>query len=134
MNIVLTHAATVAQNARWSYSNDATGGYQIEIPVTPQRTQVVHVTMAQDADGDAAAFIWSKAADAGAVNDPWRLLQLNSQLTYGRVALKDTEVLILHALLDATADYHEVHKALFYVAKAADDIEQQTYGAYTDVL
>lgn len=134
MNNVLNLAAQVATNARWSYANDASGGYQIEIPTRPPRTQVVHVVMATDADGDAAAFIWSKAADAGAVNDPWRMLALNAQLTYGRVALKDGELLILHSLFDQTADYHEVQKALYYVAQAADDIEQQTYGAYTDVL
>jgi hypothetical protein len=48
--------------------------------------------------------------------------------------LKGNDVVIVHALLDRTSDLSEVGKALYWVAKAADDIEQQTYGAYTDVM
>ena len=56
------------------------------------------------------------------------------QLSYGRVALKGNDIIIMHSLLDRTSDLTEVGKTLFWVAKSADDLEQQTYGAYTDVL
>jgi len=118
----------------WPAQHEHTGEVRIEVTTTGHRTQLVTVTNATDADGDLAAFIWSKAADSHAVNDPWRLLTLNAQLTYGRVALRGQEVLVLHSLLDQTADLAEVGKAVFFVAKAADDIEQQTYGHYTDQL
>lgn len=131
---VLHHALQAAAMKTWPHQRLADGGLQVEIPTVPGRTQVVTVTMATDGDGDAAAFVWSKAADLQAINDPWAMLQLNAKLTYGRVAVRGADVVVLHALFDATADLAEVGKTLFWIAKTADDIEQQTYGAYTDVL
>ncbi len=127
-------AIQAASMKGWAAQHEHNGDVRIEVTTQGHRTQLVAITTSTDADGDAAAFIWSKAADLHAVNDPWTLLTLNGQLTYGRVALKGQEILVLHSMLDHTADLAEVGKAVFYVAKAADDIEQQTYGHYTDQL
>lgn len=133
MNVI--HLATNAASMKgWPSQRDMGGDLKIEIPTSAGRTQVVNVTMARDGDGDPAAFVWSKAADMSAIHDPWGMLQLNAKLTYGRVAIRGQDVLILHSMLDASADLAEVGKALFWVAKAADDLEQQSYGAYHDVL
>ncbi len=126
-------AVQAAQMKGWPAQPVGTD-YQIEVPTMGARTQVVTVTYGQDADGDSVAFIWSKAGEIDAVADPWVLLQLNAQLTYGRVAIRGNDVVVLHGLFDATADLQEVGKAIYWVARAADDLEQQTYGAYTDVL
>lgn len=127
-------ALQAASMKGWPAQQEVNGEVRIEVITTGQRTQLVTITNATDADGDAAVFIWSKAADLSAISDPWRLLQLNTQLTYGRVAVRGQDCLVMHSLLDQTADMAEVGKSIFFVAKAADDIEQQTYGQYTDQL
>lgn len=127
-------AMQAAQMKGWPCRREMNGELRIEVVTQHGRTQVVNLTQAVDGDREPAVFIWSKAAEAQTKNDPWGLLRLNMQLTYGRVALKGNDVIILHALLDRTSDLTEVGKAIFWVAKAADDLEQQTYGAYTDVL
>lgn len=133
MNIM--HLAAQAASMRgWPARQEMNGELRVEIVTQPGRTQVVTLTPARDGDGEPCVFFWSKAADVAAKNDPWGLLKLNMQLTWGRIALKGSDVIVLHALLDRTSDVTEVGKALFWVAKAADDIEQQTYGVYTDVL
>lgn len=133
MNI-LNLATQAAAMRGWASRREPNGDLRIEIQTQPGRTQVVNVTMAQDGDRDPCAFIWSKCSDTSRSTDPWSLLRLNMQLSYGRVALKGTDIIILHSLLDRTSDLTEVGKTLFWVAKSADDLEQQTYGAYTDVL
>jgi len=133
MNI-LNLAQQAAAMKGWAHRREPSGELRIEVATVPGRTQVVNVTMAFDGDRDATAFIWSKAADTTRQLDPWSLLRLNMQLTYGRVALKGQDVIIVHALLDRTSDLTEVGKTIYWVAKAADDLEQQTYGTYTDVL
>ncbi len=110
------------------------GDLKIEVATQPGRTQLVNVTMGKDADGDPAAFIWSKAGTFAAVPDLVALLRLNMQLTYGRAALRGEDIVILHALLDGSADLAEVGKAVYFVAKAADELERGVYGATVDAL
>lgn len=131
---ILSLAAQAASIKGWPSQQQPNGELRVEVVTVPGRTQLVTLSMAYDGDRDPAAFIWSKAAEVSAKNDPWALLRLNMQLTYGRVAAKGNDVIVLHALLDQTADINEVTKALYWVAKAADDLERDTYGAYTDVL
>lgn len=131
---VIQLALQAAAMKTWPAQQQPNGELRLEIGTTPGRTQVVTLTQAQDGDNEPVMFIWSKAGELNAIRDPWEMLRLNAQLTYGRVAVRGNDVLILHALLDATADLQEVGKAIYWVGKAADDIEQQTYGAYTDVL
>lgn len=118
----------------WAYRQEPSGELRIEVGTQHGRTQVVSVTMAYDGDREQTAFIWSKAADTSRAGDPWNLLRLNMQLTYGRVALKGNDIIVMHALLDRSSDLSEVGKTLYWVAKAADDLEQQTSGGYADVL
>ena len=61
--------------------------------------------------------------------DPWALLRFNAQLTYGRIAVRGSEVLALHAVHDANAQLAEVGKSLYWVARAADEVEQGVYGS-----
>jgi hypothetical protein len=110
------------------------GDVRIEIPTQPGRTQVVNVTMGKDGDQDVAGFVWSKAGELKAAVDPWTLLKLNSSLTYGKVAVRGTDIVIVHGLFDGGADLAEVGKAIYWVARAADDLERTVYGAQTDVL
>jgi len=133
MNI-LQLATQAAAMRSWPCRQEMTGELRIEVVTQQERTQVVTLTPARDGDNEAIMFIWSKAADVTTKNDPWALLKLNMQLSWGRVALKGSDIIILHSLLDRTSDLTEVGKAIYWVAKAADDMEAQTYGAYTDVL
>ncbi len=127
-------ALQAASMKAWPAQQQASGELRIEVGTGNARTQVVTLTSAQDGDSELAIFVWSKAGEINAIRDPWYLLRLNAQLTYGRVAVKGNDVVVLHALYDATASLQDVGKAVYWVGKAADDIEQQTYGAYTDVL
>lgn len=131
---VIGFATQAASMKGWPARQEPGGELRIEVVTQPGRTQVVTVTMAKDGDGDPAAFIWAKGCELKAAVDPLSLLKLNTQLTYGRAALKGGDIIVLHALLDSTAELQEVGKAIYYVAKAADDLERGTYGANVDVL
>jgi len=122
-------AAEAAAMKYWRAEAVSDGGIRMEVPVDDSgRTQVVTVTMAHDGDGDPAAFIWAMAGELSAMKDPVGLLRLNTELTYGRVAVRGKSVLVVHSILDAEASLAQVGKALYWVAKAADDLEQLTYG------
>jgi hypothetical protein len=127
-------AQQAAQAKGWPARFESNGELRVEIAPYGGRTQVVTVSPAADGDGDAAAFVWSKAGETQAVTDVWGLLRLNAQLTYGRVALRGNDLVVLHALLDAPATLQEVGKTLYWVARAADDLERSLYGTMTDVL
>lgn len=131
---VVHQAAEAAMMKYWNAETTDDGGLRMEIDVGENRTQVVTVTLATDGDGDAVAFIWSQAGDLRAAADPMALLRLNAQLSYGRVALRGDDVLVLYTLYDADATLSQVGKALYWVAKSADDVERQTYGDYSDTL
>jgi hypothetical protein len=99
----------------------------IEVPTQGGRSQIVNVIGGKDGDGEPAAFVWSKAAEVGK-QDPWALLRLSAELTYGRVAVRGKDIVVLYALYDATAQLAQVGKAVYYVAKAADELEQKLTG------
>jgi hypothetical protein len=121
-------ALQAAAMRAWPSRQDPDGDLRVEIPTTGGRTQVVAVSSGEDGDGDAAGFIWSKAADAGAARDPWALLRLNAQLTYGKVALRGNDILVVHGIHDGSASLAEVGKALFWAARAADELEATLTG------
>jgi hypothetical protein len=127
-------SAHAAMMRGWPAQQEPNGDVRIEVPLGNGRTQLVQVTMARDGDGDPAAFVWSRAGDHNAARDPVALLRLNAELTYGRVAIKGNDVVVLHALHDATAEVTQVGKTIYWVARAADDIEKNTYGAFSDTL
>lgn len=131
---VINLAAHAAMMRGWPAQQEPNGEVRIEVPTVPGRTQLVTVSMAQDGDGDPVAFIWSRAGDQNAMRDPVSLLRLNAQLSYGRVAVRGNDVIVLHGIHDSTAEITHVGKAIFWVARAADDIEKGTYGAHSDTL
>ena len=131
---VIQQAQHAAMMKGWPAQPQPSGELRVEVLTQAARTQLVTISMARDGDGDAAAFIWSKAGDTRVIADPVAMLRHNMKLTYGKVALKDNDVVVVHALLDATADVNQVAKAIFWVARAADDLEMGTYGAYSDTL
>src|SRR5262249_20802743 len=94
-------ALQAASMRSWASRQDPDGDIRIEIPTTGGRTQVVAVSAGQDGDGDPAGFIWSKAASVG-VQDPWALLRLNAQLTYGKVAVRGNDILVVHGIHDGS--------------------------------
>jgi len=132
---VLDHAINAASMKSWPVTRETNGDLNLEIPTQEGRSQVVHVTMGRDGDSDTAAFIWSKAGElTGAAFDPLTLLRLNTQLTYGRVAVRGNDLLVMHCLYDQDAQLSEVGKTLYWVARGADDIEQDAYGSHRDVF
>ena len=131
---VIELASAIAVSRQWPAEYDDDEDLQIEIDTTGthgdrSRSQVVVISMGQDRDDDPVAWIWSKIADVGHVDDPWALLQLNSEITYGRIALRGDDVVLAHTLYDAMADEDEVGKAMFWVAQVADELEEQIHGA-----
>lgn len=128
---VINLASHAAMMRGWPAQQDPSGEIRIEVPTVSGRSQVVTITMARDGDGDAAAFIWSRAGDFNAMRDPMGLLRQNALLTYGRIAVRGNDLIVAHAIHDATAEITHVGKAIYWVAKAADDIERNTYGSDT---
>jgi hypothetical protein len=118
----------------WPVKSEPSGELRIEVPLPGGRTQVVNVVIGKDGDGDAVAFVWSKAGEVRAVTDPWALLKLNASLTYGKLAARGNDIVVVHGLYDATAELAEVGKTIYWTARAADECERTTYGARTDVL
>src|SRR5262245_49256530 len=131
---ILNLASQAAAMKGWPFRREVNGDLRIEVATSQHRTQVVTVTMASDGDRDPCALVWSKCGEVRAETDAWALLRLNLQLGYGRVALRGQELVVLHALLDRTGDLSEVGKTVYWVGKAADDLEQGALGAYRDVL
>ncbi|MFT5432950.1 MAG: hypothetical protein ACI9OJ_003654 [Myxococcota bacterium] len=125
-------AIEAAKMRGWPHRIDYDTTAHIEVALDGGRTQLVNLTVAQDGDGDVATFLWSLAAATDAGLDPWKLLAQNMNLTYGRVAVSGTEIRIVYALNDDHATIVEVGKAIYWVARAADELEAQTYG--TDTL
>src|SRR5438045_6345754 len=97
-------AASAAAAKGWPARQDSNGDLRLEIPTQAGRTQVVNVTMAKDGDGDAAAFVWSKCGEIKVARDWMTMLALNMTLTYGKVAVRGGDLLIVHALYDDGAD------------------------------
>ena len=117
----------VASSNGWAITNSAQG-YRMEIPTEPGRSQVVEINGGSDPDGRAIVRIWSKVTDIDNVGDPWYLLGLNTELAYGALALKDRDIIVTETQLLDTADYEELRRAIYYVAKYADDLEKQVHG------
>ncbi len=132
MNTV-SYAIQAAAMRGWPAQQQPTGELRVEVGTEAGRTQLVTITMARDGDNDPAAFIWSQAGDLRAAADPAALLRYNTQLTYGRVAIRDQSVIVSHAIHDASASLVAVGKAIYWVARAADGLEKATYG-YSDTL
>ena len=128
---VITIASSIADERDWGNEYDG-GDLRIEVPTNGLRSQVVTICEGQDRDGDSIAWIWSTIADVSATPDPWALLQLNAEITYGRLAVRGDEVVLAHTLYDAMADEAEVGKAVFWVAHTADELEKQCYGSDVD--
>jgi hypothetical protein len=127
MNVEMLIKQVAASNG-WAIAAGPQGGYRLEIPTEYGRSQVVNITGGDDPDGRPLAWIWSKVTDIANVGDPWYLLGLNAQLAYGALAVRDRDVIVVETQLLGTADYEELRRAIFYVAKYADDLEKQVHG------
>ena len=103
-------------------------GIRFEIATEHGRSQIVDISQGADPDGRPMAFIWSPVCETHHVSDPWYLLGLNIELAYGAIALRDQMVIVMETQLIESADAEEVMRAIYYVAKYADQLEQQVYG------
>lgn len=112
----------------WPLRSDASG-IRVEVATSAGRTQVVQVLQGQDAEQDAMVFLWSAAGDLGVARDPMALMRFSMKLSYGCVAVRDNEVGVKHSLRMAAADEPSLRKSIFYVARAADMLEAEAYGA-----
>ena len=112
----------------WAWAHAEDGGYRVEVPTEYGRSQVVQLSPGQDPDGRPMAIIWSVICQTSEIGDPYYLLRLNCDLSYGALAVRDPEVLMIETQLIETADPEEVMRAVFYVARDADRLEQQVYG------
>lgn len=123
----------LASSMGWAVRFENDGSSHVEIGTQPGRTQVVHVATGYDAEREAVVFVWSPACDWSSARDPWALMRHSIALSYGAVALKDTEIVVKHSLRLANADEMSLRKAIFYVGQAADQLEMEAYG-YADRL
>lgn len=128
---VLQFAAQAAEMKSWPQTMGFDGSLKVEVKLDAGRTQLVNIVLGYDRDSAGAAKIWSLAAGTDAVRDPWALLRHNAAHTYGHMAVDGDQVHVVHVLLDEGATMKSVGKAIYWVAKAADELEQGTYGSDT---
>lgn len=114
----------------WQCVTTADNGYKIEVPTEPGRSQVVEITRTKDPDGAPLAFIWSKVTHKSNVGDPYYLLKLNAELSYGALALFGEDIILKDNQLIDTADSEEIERSVLNVAKRADALEKQVHGAH----
>jgi len=130
LNTLLNH---IAATMRWAVRFDYNGEAHVEITTTPGRTQVVHVMPGFDPENEHLVYVWSAAGDLQAARDPWALLRHSISLSYGCVAVKDNAIVVKHSMRLVNADEVALRKAIYYVGRAADELEAQAYG-YADRL
>ncbi|MCA9540561.1 MAG: hypothetical protein KC620_16790 [Myxococcales bacterium] len=118
----------IASYRGWPMVRTQPGAFKIEVATTQGRTQVVQIHTGRDPDGRPMAFIWSVICEVSGIGDPYYLLRLNADLAYGALAVRDRNVILVETQLIESADAEEVTRAVFYVARYADDLEKQVYG------
>ncbi len=121
------HRIATAQN--WPLRSDPSGSMRLEVTTQPGRTQVVTIVQGPDAEQDPMVFLWSSAGDLAAARDLQALMRFSMKLSYGCVAIREQHFGVKHSLRMAAADEISLRKSIFYVAKAADMLEAQAYGA-----
>lgn len=119
----------IAGQRGWAMVRNHDGSAKLEIPTEYGRSQVVQITPSRDPDGRPLVFIWSVVCSTSDIGDPYYLLRLNAELTYGALAVRDPNVILVETQLVETADHEELMRAVFYVGKYADDLEKQVHGA-----
>lgn len=119
----------IAHQRGWAMVSNHDGSAKLEIPTEYGRSQVVHVTPGRDPDGRPLVFVWSVVCQTHSIGDPYYLLRLNADLTYGALAVRDPNVILVDTQLVQTADHEELMRSVFYVGKFADELEKQVHGA-----
>ena len=120
----------LAVSQGWATRFDPGGDVVAEIPTRPGRTQVVTARHVADPSQEILVYLWSPAADASRVTDPWALLRHSASMPYGGVVLQDGRIGIKHTLRLAGADHVELARAIFHVALAADTLESEAHGGF----
>jgi hypothetical protein len=120
----------IAVSQGWAMRVDANGDVLVEIPTHPGRTQVVSIHQVVDPSQETIVYLWSAAADAARVTDPWALLRHSTAMAYGSIALKDGRIGVKHTVRFAGADHVELARAIFSVAQTADRLEAEAHGGF----
>ncbi len=123
----------LAMQMGWACRVQYDGSTHVEVPYPGGRTQVVHISQGYDAESEPMVYLWSIACDWQSARDVWAILRYGMQLSYGAVALQDANVVIKHSMRLSQADQVSLHKAIYHVGLAADQLEAQAYG-YVDRL
>lgn len=118
----------IAHQQGWAMVRGHDGTAKLEIPTEHGRSQVVHITPGHDPDGRPLVFVWSVICPVNAIGDPYYLLRMNADLTYGALAVRDPNVILMDTQLAHTADDEELMRVVYYVGKFADDLEKQVHG------
>lgn len=118
----------IAHQQGWPLVQGHDGSVKLEVPTEYGRTQVVQVTGGGDPDGRPMAFIWSVVCSVNDIGDPYYLLRLNADMPYGALAVRDPNVILVETQLIESADAEELMRAVFYVARHADELEKQVHG------
>ena len=103
------------------------GIYRLSVPLQLGRRQEVSASIRDDDDGRQIIAFVSTVGEARRGVDPWRLLQRNGSLSYGRIALLGNMVAVVASQLLHTAQPEEVLLILKEVAQAADQLERQYF-------
>lgn len=119
----------LAEEQGWVLNRTEDGsGFLIAMATTDDRSQSVHVEFREDEEGACIAAIWSEIAEAGRFAEPWQLLDFNWTNSYGSLARREGQVVLIQNQLVDSADPEEVARAISYVGRIADAIESEVTG------
>lgn len=103
------------------------GIYRVLVPLKFNRQQEVSASVRTDDDGRQIIAFVSTVGQVRRNLDPWRLLQLNGNPVYSRVAVVNGTIVVIACQLLHTAQPEEVLLILREVAQFADQLERQFF-------
>jgi len=118
--------AAIASEFKIKFHKAHEGVYNTVIEFEGNRSQEVVLTLTHDESGDRLinyyAVIAKVKADYGELFK--YVLQLNSTIDYGAVALMDDMLIMRNTLLLDDCEPHQFVKSLTYIAAKADELEE----------
>lgn len=108
--------------------------YRVQVATTGERRQDVFIAFRQDEARVWVATIWSVVAEVDDFNlsDPRELLRFNWRHIWGHLALRGTDVVLVHNQITSEADWLELARVVEAIGQSSDGLEAQIYGEHQD--
>ena len=121
------YIAAIASEFNMKFDKESDGIYNTRIEFENDRHQDVLIKLLDDESGDKMIHFYSNIMNLK--DDSLMLfkhsLQINSELDYGAIVMKDDKLMLKNAILMHQCEPQRFMKNLVYVAAKADELEEQ---------